>query len=154
MRKFINGMGCGLLLGIVIVVIVLGGVLGYILPKNTGDQFANSLRGGDFAAIEATICDHTTTRDVLGTVRGGGDQLSGFVADLLGVPVVLLNDNLTRGLLLEASYDVLSSIYTFNYRISGDVDAGLIQIQGLNMETPPIQLTIDRSNPLQPCIAG
>jgi hypothetical protein len=136
-----------MLIGLMTVLAVLGLVFGYLLPKNVGDRFTESLKVLDTAGLQATVCPNSGVGSTIRDVRDGGDEVGRIWREVTGVPLRIdLGTADDSPLYIEASYDALSSIYTFRYRFRENT--GVLR----NVELPQVELYIERSNLFNPCV--
>lgn len=138
---------------LLIVLILLGVVFLYLLPRGVGDRFAASLKALDAAGVQAVLCPNTSTGQVGGLLVSGGDQLAGLLAQALGAPIALPGAaNLDALLRVEASYNPLDSRYTFAYHSGDAVDLLGLRLQA-GFSTSPTTIIIERADLLRPCVA-
>lgn len=135
------------LIGALTVLVILFVIFGYLLPSNTGQWFAQSLKVLDTDGLAATVCADSDVGRVLNDVRNSGDEVGRLWREVLGVPLTIdLGTAEDSPLFIEGSYNPLNSIYTFRYRFREDT--GLLQ----GIELPVVELYINRANLFNPCV--
>lgn len=127
-------------------------LLGYIMPRLTGDRFARALIHLNFVEAQTLLCPDTSLGQVA-SLFGGESTVGAWLAQQLqgGIQIPGWSE-LANNLALESTFNPLTGSYTVSYVMQRTLEIGGFQIQG-GVKTPPIALTLRRPTPISFCIA-
>lgn len=139
-------------LALLVVLIAILVLLGYVLPRASGDRFASALIHLNFTEAQTSLCPDTSLGQVA-SLFGGENTVGAWLAQQIqrGIQIPGWTE-VANNLSLESTYHPLTGAYTVSYVMQRTLEIGGFQIQG-GVKTPAIALTIRRLNPISFCLA-
>lgn len=137
---------------IVLVSIIAAIVLiGYVLPRSTGDRFANALIRLNLIETPTYLCPDTSVGRVA-SLFGGENTIGAWLAQQLQRGIQIPGwAEVANNLSLESTYNPLTGLYTVSYVMQRTLEIGGFQLQG-GVKTPAITLGVRRLTPISFCL--
>ena len=127
-------------------------LLGYVLPRSTGDRFASALIHLNFVETQTYLCPDTNLGQVA-SLFGGENTVGAWLAQQLQRGIQIPGwAEVANNLSLESTYNPFTGAYTVSYVMQRTLEIGGFQIQG-GVKTPPIALIVRRLSPISFCLA-
>jgi hypothetical protein len=138
-------------LALIVSLIVVMVLFGYVLPRSTGDRFANALIHLNLIESQTYLCPDTSVGQVA-SLFGGENTLGSWLAEQLQRGIQIPGwAEVANNLSLESTYNPLTGGYTASYVMQRTLEIGGFQIQG-GVKTPAITLGVRRLTPISFCL--